>query len=373
MKEANVSYIFSIENTFKRYSLVFELDNITYKNTKKVYSPEFFVLGLNEKKQWFDIEYFCFEGQPIAKSQEILHLQNPGVPLPRFFVNLAKCASLGIHQLDLLMTLDVEKEVAVDALQNISMTFQDTEGTKVSTTIQVHGGAQDFSLVVCSFRLVGNSWQLHCKPSMSNDDITNMILHEYAGFLTEEGTLEPSRGSRPGPIVSLLGFDKPVNKLPVSPPQSVVSNGPVQTPSIDTPSKVLKHNDTVKQSNTIAHTEPKVSSPIQDESVFVPNADVQPKVESNIFANGTNIFVTQEVPPAEHLSHPFNSIDFSMIVMHPDWKLSPNSLLIRSAGQQIAIGREHRLIEIENVFKNPIQRFVFQDIEIISATIVRTK
>ena len=371
MKEAKVSDIVSIENTFKRYTLVFEVDNITYKNSKKVCAPEFFVLGLNEKKQWFDVDIFCFEGQPIAKGQEILHLQNPGVSLPKFFVNLSKCASLGIHQLDLLMTLDLENPIAFDAVQNISMVFQDTEGTKISTTIQVHGGAQDFSLVVCSFTLVGNSWKVRCKPSLYNHDITNMILHEYAGILTEEGSFEPRRGSRPGPIVALAGFEQSV-KPPVLPTQSV-ANEPVPTSSIETPSTVPKYNATVKQTNTVERTEPKVSSPIQDEPVVVSNAGVQPNVESNIFANGMNIFATQEAPPAEHLLHPFNSIDFSMVTMHPDWNLSPNSLLIRCAGEQVEIGREHRLIDRENVFKNPIQSFVFQDIEIISATIVKTK
>ena len=256
MSGKNVLQKHAVEDLFKGYALIVDVDNVQYRNAYRIFHPEFFVIGLNDKNEWFDVDIFCFDGQPIAK--DLFALQDPDAPLPRFMIDLNKATKAGVHRVDLLMALDLEDPQSLENVQNISYHFQDSTGRELDLTqVPVDSKHNHFTGVMLSFRLENGSWTLSPKAETYPHDISEMIMEVYHAVEGDDGSFEPNPSARPSPKINLVGFDKPKpvesNKAS-APTQDQNKSAKVTVPLNEPKSAVKRVQDIVVKPESVMQT-----------------------------------------------------------------------------------------------------------------------
>jgi len=98
-------------------------------------------------------------------------------------------------------------------------------------------------------------------------------------------------------------------------------------------------------------------------------SDLDAATLDTILEQGVDIFGGGEVVSAEHETHPLRNVDFSMIHLDSTWVSERGAISVRRGDEQFKIGREHRLIDVDNILKNPSPHIVFQVPEVIASTI----
>ena len=365
-----------IENIFKSYALIVDVENIEYQNTFRIFQPEFFLIGLNDRNEWFDVDVFCFEGQPIAK--DFFTLQDPDAPLPRFLVNLDTATKFGVHRVDLLMALDLEDPQAIENVSKISYHLQDSTGVEVELRgIPVQSKHNHFVGVMLSFRLENGSWKLLTKPETYPYDISEMIMEFYAAVEGQDGSFEPSPTAKSGPRTKLVGFKKP--QKPTQPSNKTTKDSSSVRSSVKTAAKSAAKalSKTIDKVTEQSKKSPETSNDKKPAQTVDDNAkkNTEPQtIEDTVVEEGlkpqVDIFGDGEIASAEHETHLLRNVDFSMVQMDSMWLSGREHFSVRHADELFKIGREHRLIDVDNVFKNPSPHPVFQVPEVVIGTVV---
>ena len=80
--------MWTIEEKFQSYGLTIEVEEVVLNTDHLDSIPEFFLLGLNAQKQWFNSEYACSEDQPNA--EDIMFIPLPlDEAIKKFCINLS--------------------------------------------------------------------------------------------------------------------------------------------------------------------------------------------------------------------------------------------------------------------------------------------
>ena len=393
MSGKNVLKNRAIEDLFKGYALIVDVDNVEYRNAYRIFQPEFFVIGLNDKNEWFDVDIFCFEGQPIAKN--LFTLNDPEAPLPRFVIDLDKATKAGVCRVDLLMALDLEDPQSLENVASISYHFQDSTGKELNLAqVPVSSKHNHFTGIMLSFRQQNGSWTLSSTSETYPYDISEMIMEVYHAVEGDDGSFEPNPSARPGPRVSLIGFDKPKEPKTSSSKQAqkavksmvdgvsnvvkaaqdmVVDSSSASNRSAKSTTSTQSSNRNRNAAKTEAPSAPSDSADTQSTSKNSQTGmDLDAETLDTILEQGVDIFGGGEVAVPEHETHPLRNVDFSMIHLDRSWVSERSEISVRRGGEQFKIGREHRLIDVDDTFKNPSPHVVFQLPEIVSSTVTLT-
>ena len=287
--------MWTIEEKYRSYALTIEVEEILLNTEDHLDSEliEFFLLGLNAQKQWFNSDYACSEDQPNAEG--IMFIPSPqDENIKKFCIKLDRAVDCGIHNIDLLMCIDSIDPQPLSQLYSVSIRIQDNMGQEYVTEITLGASPGDLSCTLLSFQIQGNNWMLDTSSKPHAADLAEVMQDDFGAVFSGE-YLEASPHAQPSPSIPLVGFSAPAFKeesidtyhhIPSKPPVASITS-----PSAD--------ND----------DSPPSGSSVEAEFVLDFEMDYEPP--SHAHESSTN-------PSAEH--HPLQGVDFDEVQIAPLWR-----------------------------------------------------
>ena len=401
--------MYRIEDFFKSYSLVLEVTNVEFKKGVRSSPTDFFLIGLNERRQWFDQDIFCFAGQPSSKDN-MMQIRDPESESPKFVLNLEKCSAAGVHHVDLLMVLDLDEPQSLSNLMSISFRLKDHSGKELELkNLTLNSMSSDITVVMLSFIVQAESWKLSTRANTSDRDIIDFILNQYNGVEDEEGGFVPAHDSRPGRIVRLIGFqqakkvatDEPrlVRGFPnQSTPSTMNESSPAPQPlpsgfmstfklkddPTDQAEEMLSIGSEPSDQEDKSTGETDVSLDfLDDDSMDFLDEDSMSEDDEPLTSDHTEDATDDEMHANQENSdnqgtksesHPLKDVDFSDIhLRNQEWTISKESLVLRREGEQLTFTQEHLIYDEGHIMKSPSKYAVFQSPEVLIGTVLFTE